>query len=297
MTTYRKNAANLPSAATTTSFRNWIQDCVTMFGSIGLTKAADTGMLDETTVTWPGVVSTYAGYQIWYLDDSLHSTYPIYVRFGWGQGASSARMMWSWQIGYATNGTGSLTGYTQSGTMLLGTSSTSGTSNATGINCGSGGEGYSWFYNGRSSWTAAVNYQSTPFFCIQREHDVNGAVVNGGNFALFYQSPDAGMPFRVMAFNREFSTLFGPSQYYCLTPFNTTQSGSATETELWRHLTKFPAVGSLGATATYMSGDIQIDAPFTAEVTGAVRTWLPTGIAGCSVDPTNGSHMLAALWE
>lgn len=296
MSTYRNNAANLPNAATTAQFRAWIQDCVTMFGNIGLTKASDTGMLDETTVTWPGVASTVAGYQIWYLDDSLHATHPIYIRFGWGQGSSGTRMTFNFQIGYATNGTGSLTGWTSSAANILAGATASTTGNATGINCGSGGEGYAWFLNGRHSWPG-TGLQTTPFFCIQREHDVNGAVVNGGNFAVLFQSPDVGVPFRVASWNREFATAFGYSNYFCMTPFNTSQSGSATETELWRHFGKFPHVANLGATATYMSGDIQIDAPFTAEVTGAIRTWLPIGIAGCSVDTTNASHMLTALWE
>lgn len=296
MSTYRNNSANLPSAATTTSFRNWIQDCVTMFGSIGLTKAADTGMLDETTVTWPGVISTMAGYQIWYLDDSLHATYPLYIRFGWGQGASGTRMIFNYQIGYATNGTGSLTGWTSAvSSFQIGSAGASSTANATGINCGSGGEGYVWFINGRFGWNSGS--QTTPFFCLQREHDSNGAVVNGGNWAILFQGVDPAQYFKVYSVNRTFATTFGFSHYFCMTPFSTTQSGSATETELWRHFGKFPHVANLGATATYMSGDIQIDAPFTAEVTGAVRTWLPIGVGYCSVDIANASHMLAALWE
>lgn len=291
MVTYRNNSANMYSVLTDASFRAWIQDFVTMLDNSGWTRASDTGMLDETTVTLPGIASTYAGYQIWYLDDSLHATYPIYVRFGFGRGSTTTRLLFNAQVGYATNGTGNLSGWTSSVFQLATTQSTV---NATGVNMGSGGEGYAWWVNGRGIWSTVPQ---SFVFSLQREFDTTNNVVNNGNWALLMLAHGlSATTYQMVSVNRAYATVYGPSNAFCMTPFGTTQSGSATETELWRHFVKFPQVANCGASATYMSGDIQIDAPFAADITGAIRTWLPTGIGLCSIH-SDGNHMFAGIWE
>lgn len=295
MATFRNNAANLPSVADTTSFRAWIADMVTMLESSGWAQATDTEQLDETTVTYPGTVNTVAGSQIWYLNDSLHATYPLYMKLTWGRGSTGNRISLTAQFGYATNGSGSLTGWTSSVlSFAVGSATGDSTSNATGQNIASGGEGYAWFINGRNAWAGTSN---NIFLSVSREFDSDtGEVKNNGNWAAEYLLSGSYQGL-TMSVNREAALVFSGS-INCVPPFDTILSGSATETELWRHLAKFPNVSPIGTAFTYFIGDIQEGSSFDADVNGAVRTYLPVGLALASNSSSNrSSHMYALLWE
>lgn len=294
MATYRDNAANMPSVADTTSFRNWIIDVVEMLEGSGWAQAADTGQLDETTVTYPAAVSTVAGSQIWYLDDSLHSTYPLYMRLTFGRGSSGYRISLTVQFGYATNGTGSLSGWTSSViTIALGSNSADAPVAATGQNIASGGEGYAWFINGKHGWAGTSR---NIFISVSREFNTDGTVANNGNWCVEYLGTSSYQTL-VQSVNRQAALVFS-GNINCVPPFDTVLSGSATETELWRHLVKLPHVSAIGSAFTYFIGDIQEGAPFSADVNGAVRTYLPTGLDLASNSASNrGSHMHALLWE
>lgn len=294
MTTYRNNAQRMPYVADTTSFRNWIIDFVAMLESSGWAQAADTGQLDETTVTYPGTASTAAGWQIWYLNDSLHATYPLYVKFTFGRGSTSNRVSLTFQFGYATDGAGTFVGWTGSvQQMMVGSNSSDSPSLASGVGMGSGGEGYAWFVNGRSCWMGSTG--SHIMLHVAREFDSDGQVVANGNWCYWFQAP-GNSRFYGSSINRAMALSFTDTYPCCHIPFNTTQSGSATQTELWRHLMKFPAVTPMASMYTYMSGDIQMDAPFQADVSGALRTYLPTGIDKASYQ-ANAAHMAAMIWE
>lgn len=292
MSTYRNNAANLCNTADTTRFRAWVTDAVAMLDGAGWNKASDTGMLDETTVTWPGVISTYAGYQIWYLNDSLHSTYPLYMRIGWGQGSSAARVLMSVQFGYATNGTGSLSGWTSPAYSPLDGGSNAVTSSATGINLASGGEGYAWFINGRGSWGGLSNVP----VLVQREFDTDGSIKNNGNWSVIWQGATSGSYMQGYSVNRSTSIAYGSSVDICLIPQGATVSGTGTELELHKGFVKYPNISTVGSSCTYFTNEIQIDSTFSGNIAGSSRTFTATGVTGWSQTHLGG-HALAAIWE
>ncbi len=292
MATFRDNAAALPNAGTDASFRAWIQGMVAMLDAAGWSQAADTGQLNKDTVTYPAAVSTWAGSQMWYLDDSLHSSYPLYMQVSWGRGSTGTRVSFKVQFGYATNGANAFVGWSsQVYTPMPGSGTSDIVSAGTGVNTASGGEGYAWFSCGRGVWGSA----DTLWVHVAREFDDEGQVVSNGNWCLVVMGPSYSRPY-VYAVNREMALVFMDSNPTLMVPFATTQSGSATETELWKWPMKFPHVVSMASLFTYMAGDIQMDAPFQTDVSGALRTYLPTGLWKCSQQASQ-SHMAAMVWE
>ncbi len=75
----------------------------------GLTKTGDTGQINWTTVTRPGT-STDAGYEVYYLNDSLHGTAPIYFRIAYGTGTNTAGPRVRITVGTGSDGAGAITG-------------------------------------------------------------------------------------------------------------------------------------------------------------------------------------------
>lgn len=98
---------------TDAEFRTWgkaVSDALQAFSSTpGLVKTADTGQINWATVTRP-TTSTDGGYEIYYLNDSIHGTSPIYLRVGYGTGAGSSQPRIQLTVGTGTNGAGTLTG-------------------------------------------------------------------------------------------------------------------------------------------------------------------------------------------
>jgi len=72
-----------------------------------LTQTADTGQANWGTIA-AGSTSTF--YEIFYLNDSLHSTFPIYVKFGWSSSSSGNPHRITVQVGTGSDGAGNLTG-------------------------------------------------------------------------------------------------------------------------------------------------------------------------------------------
>lgn len=91
------------------TFRAWGLDLSTLFDTIGFTQSGDSGQINWVTVTRPGV-STSGGYEIRYLDDSLHGTAPIYVKLEFGTGNNAAYPALWITVGTGTDGAGTITG-------------------------------------------------------------------------------------------------------------------------------------------------------------------------------------------
>ena len=94
---------------TDADFRAWglaMSDAMT---AVDLTKTADSGQIDWATVS-KASASSVAGYEIRYLDDSLHGTCPIYVKIEWGTGSSTSRPLMFLTAGTGSDGSGNITG-------------------------------------------------------------------------------------------------------------------------------------------------------------------------------------------
>jgi hypothetical protein len=88
-------------------FRLWGLELQTKLLAAGL--AADETNINWVTVTRPGT-NTEAGYEVYHLNDALHSTAPVYIRIGYGTQATATHPRIQVTIGTSTDGSGVLGG-------------------------------------------------------------------------------------------------------------------------------------------------------------------------------------------
>lgn len=98
------------SHASTTTFRVWGLELSNALTAVGFIKSGDTGQINWATVTRPAV-NVSGGYEIRYLNDSLHGTAPIYMKIEYGTNITGAAYPAMWvTIGTGSNGSGTITG-------------------------------------------------------------------------------------------------------------------------------------------------------------------------------------------
>lgn len=108
-----------PRNGSDAEFRAWGSGLSTALAAVGLVKTSDTGQINWTTVTAPAGVTTYQGYEIWRLNDSLQATAPFYFKIEYGSGTPSASNIGTrWTIGKGSDGAGAITGVILSATTL-----------------------------------------------------------------------------------------------------------------------------------------------------------------------------------
>ena len=89
-------------------FQYWSTDVSTRLQTAGLVQTADTGQVNLASATRPGT-GAYAGYHIYYLNDALHATNPLYIKIEWGTGNNAGRASMRITLGTGTDGAGTLT--------------------------------------------------------------------------------------------------------------------------------------------------------------------------------------------
>lgn len=160
-------------AATNTTdatFRAWGAALSDAMEAVGFVKTADTGQVDWAAVVKP-VLSTFAGYEIRQLSDSMQSTVPIFAKIEYGAGSTQTYPKLRIQLGRGTDGAGNLTGMV-SAQFIPGCADVS----ATAYDCFvSGGEGYIAV----ALWTTA-NSNFPIMFYIARTRDADGTINNKG---------------------------------------------------------------------------------------------------------------------
>lgn len=165
------------STATDAAFRVWGSSWSASMQAAGLTKTADTGQIDWTTVLKPGT-STVAGYEIFRLTtDSQHSTFPLYIKIEYGQAATTAYFSWTFQTGSTTSGAGVLGG--QLSTKRTFNAGAFASTTVAYPTYSSGGNGY---FCTAASWSAgaAANDGFNQIIVIERLRDNAGSpTVNG----------------------------------------------------------------------------------------------------------------------
>lgn len=88
-------------------WREWRDDLITRLAAVGL------GVAETNITAGAGArasTNTEAGYAVFYLNDSLHATAPIYIRFGFGTGIETSIPRIRVTVGTSTNGSGVLGG-------------------------------------------------------------------------------------------------------------------------------------------------------------------------------------------
>lgn len=159
------------SVASNENLRAWVSAHLAAFDACGLARASDTGQIDPATVILPTASGGTAGYSIHYLNDSLHSTYPLYIKieYGFNSGSTTSPAM-RLSVGRGSNGSGLLSGVifpsTSVGTRSLAGSSTPYTHLA------SSGDG--WFSYVSAVDHPAGNYYRNHSFIVERSRSFDG---------------------------------------------------------------------------------------------------------------------------
>lgn len=169
------------SLSSDANLRIWLTEYIGMLVSAGLVQTADTGQINLSTVTIPGVNQTLIGFFLLRFNDSLQPTAPIYIKISIYRANSAANINFSIEVGTGSDGAGNVTGTKQtiSSTGLTGATPGAGTYNSYAIHK----EGFAamvWKLAGTTSSTSFCN----PSFLIQRTVDNTGAPTADGVHVL-----------------------------------------------------------------------------------------------------------------
>jgi hypothetical protein len=195
-----------------TVFRAWINEIHNALIAFGWVQTSDTGQINFSTVTSPAAGSTFQGYAVYRMNDSLQSTCPVYMRIDFGSASTAAHVSWKVQVTIGgTNGAGTLTGnvstaQTYAATTAAGTNDTMRTSGS----------------SSRFSLTWGGTTDTYGAFGVERDQSTAGADTDLGVNFLSTQSRTAP---RSQFLETAGGTGAVESFWYCLLSAQTSQSG------------------------------------------------------------------------
>lgn len=270
-------------------FRTWLAEFSGMLDSAGFTKSADTGQINTGSATLPST-NTYGGYEIRYLDDSLHATKPLYCKIEYGTQSSSGRPMIRVSCASGTNGSGTLSGTTYMAAVVIIPNSPLAAAGT--------------FFSGavtRSGYAAFVfkrGYISavSVFFSVCRTCDSAGAPTTAG-FTFYTSSSTLTRTSYVSA-----ATTDGAG--FCLFPGPDTTTLVGGAPQVMRHFQYTPQIQCVPFMLSFISSEIGDLSTFTATPVGATqRTYMALGgtngplSCGLSVSGALATARLAMQWE
>lgn len=155
----------------TTGFRAWVAEIIAQLLSVGLTQTADTGQINTSTVTIPGV-STSAGYAIFSFNDSAQATTPVFFKIEFGTGGNTTSPDIWITVGTGSNGSGTINGVVM-----------------TRVNCGTGA-----IISTTTAYNSRYVYNPTMGFCavIFKIGSTVGANMSMSGFVIFRSTDSAG---------------------------------------------------------------------------------------------------------
>lgn len=270
-------------------FRTWLAEFSGMLDSAGFTKSADTGQINTGSATLPST-STYGGYEIRYLNDSLHATKPLYCKIEYGTLTSTGRPAIRVSCASATNGAGTLSGTTYMTAVVL-TPDAALVSPATFFSGAVTAAGYAAFVFKRG-YTSGVS----PFFAVCRTTDSSGAPTSAG-FSFYTSSSGLLRTSYVSAIRND-------SSGYCLFPGADTITLVGGAPQVMRHFQYTPQIQCVPFLLSFISSEIGDLSTFTATPVGATqRTYMALGgtngplSCGLSVSGALATARLAMQWE
>lgn len=164
------------SNADTTLFRAWGSAVSTALGTV-LTRVPQTGDIDWATVTVP-TASSFAGSEVYRLNDSLHSTAPLFFKFEYGSGSSASPVL-RLTIGKSADGSGNIGSVLQSAITVF---SYNGTLPTSASNCYiSNGDGSGFVF----SLQPDLDNRAGGFCCVERSRNSSGQATSDAAMLSF----------------------------------------------------------------------------------------------------------------
>jgi len=101
----------ISDSSLTASFRAWGSVVDATFVTFGWVRTSDTGQVNWSTVTGPGVANTSCGYSIFRMADTLQGSYPVFIKIEYGSNGAGANCACIWiTVGTGSDGAGNITG-------------------------------------------------------------------------------------------------------------------------------------------------------------------------------------------
>lgn len=276
---------------TDAEFRAWGSQLSAQLTAIGLTKTADTGQIDFTTVLRPGA-NIAAGYEIWRFNDTLQGARPIYFKIEYGTASTTTNPNIWITIGTGSNGAGTITNIT---TIRTATSRAGNLGAAVACNsygCYSAAVG-AFFFDG---WNGSFAAAPLSFFAfgISRSCDDDGTP-NGEGYC-FYWLNTTTLSANFWSYLTGSGT--GPNTSYSFVPGSTSNSAFGTDINVYKHFTMTPRMRPLPGMLTYCNTEIGKGGSFACSPFGTSHTYMALG-DGINQTAAAGttSHVLAMLWE
>lgn len=269
-------------------------------------QTADTGQVDFAAVTYTATASAVYGYQVYYLNDSLHATFPIYMKiYVWNSSAGSIQILA--KFGFAMDGAGNFTGNTYpasgNGVVMAGgvyTTYAFGEGAGNGV-YGCGGNGFSTVCHmiNTSSWTNNRGF----FFHLSREWDDSTGAPTGGNFS-YYAKDYMAITYSTFHYNRTTNTAITGAAAVAYNPYERTVSQNAANTDLIAHYASFPSASTptfkrMGSIVGYNAAEMSQGTTFTAQplTGGSARTFFASPVLRSSFNNATANFAMAFIWE
>lgn len=175
----------VPRQSSDAEFRSWGSAISTALAAVGMTQTADTGQINWTTVTRAGANNTDAGFEIWRFNDAMQSTFPVFMRLGYGRSNNSDSNRLAISFGSGTNGSGTLTGVWLSSTDIGMISSGS-----SALDCYASGDGSGMFL---SHCPSAATGQVRSMLMVDRPRGISNGTAAAGLFVAWKASTTTGV--------------------------------------------------------------------------------------------------------
>ena len=263
--------------STDAAFRAWgAEFSAKMLATGTLTQTADTGQINWVTVT-RAAINTNAGFQIWYLNDSLHGTAPVYFRIDFGSAGATTAPRIMVTVGTGTNGSGTLTGtaLTISRAVTAGSNPTSTVTAYASYMCAvEGFFGFAW-----KCGPAGNTNASRAFFVFQRSVDTAGAFSAQGGWALWgIGSSWVQQNLRFASTAAAYTVTTNNAQFPCVIPGAVTSSTVGSNFQAYIHWGAFPDVLPMVGTCTALQTEVAFNSTFSvAMVAGVSHTYIQLG--------------------
>lgn len=280
------------------AFIEWRDEFVSLLNSLSAKLTADETNITPGAGSIPGANSE-GGYAVYHLNDSLHATAPVYIRFAFGSGSGANPAVWA-TVGTSTNGSGVLggTALTVVSRCNANATATSDTARETYMSANDGFFGMNWKIG-------AGVAESSLFVC--RTVDPDGDITDAGahvwcggggsnscnkSQALRFASPAA-------AYTAQTAT---GSAMLGFIPTAQASSLVGSDIQAAVAMTAVPRATPLVGVCGVLEAEVPVGTTFTGALVGsAVRTYVGLSTAagpfGWGAAGSNNAPKFAMLWE
>lgn len=295
---------NYYASGTDSDIRAMMTTFYSKLESVGWTQSADTGQVNETTVTNAAVTAstTTTVYQIHYFDDDLHATTPIYLKTRWIKtGYTNGYIAINFELGTGTNGSGTLTGATYAISSSSSATVGAATSNYIRLDTTYAANKYSGLFIGGTEALSgpAAQFGGCSFFFARSVDVVTEEPTSDG--AVFYTTLVGNAPsyVRMHYYN---GTAWAYTDNYSFVPGNKSYSppeGFAVYRHWFVAQNKYQLVPHM---VTVMHNEMGLDQELTVTPGSLPHTYRKLGLTWpCSTyqgsSPASSKHRPAVIWE